>query len=171
VYRRILERTRAAGIASVRSCRSATTEERRVRKLGDGAAGIPNRDDTEGATVNYGSGPSSPSGDDRAGFSASFYVIGRDYFRALGIPIVRGRSFTDAEELSGGGARVAVIDEPLAKRLFPGGDPLGQNIYFPGREEADTRPLEIIGIVRGTRHSLFDRDPAACLPFVALPAT
>jgi predicted permease len=171
LYRRVLERTRALpGIDAV-SIASVVpfgdfSEERRVRKLGDGAAGSPNPNDTEGATVNYGSGPSSPSGDDRAGFSASFYVIGRDYFQALGIPIVRGRSFTDAEELSGGGARVAVIDEPLAKRLFPGGDPLGQRIYFPDREEADTRPLEIVGIVRGTRHSLFDRDP---VPHVFLP--
>jgi predicted permease len=172
LYRRVLERARAlpgieaASIASVVPF-GDFTEERRVRKLGEGAAARPNPDDPGDTTINYGSGPTSPSGDERAGFNASFYVIGRDYFQALGIPIVRGRGFTEAEELSGVGTRVAVIDEPLAKRLFPGGDPLGQSIYFPGRDEPDTRPLEIVGIVRGTRHSLFDREsvPHVFLPF------
>jgi len=171
LYRRVLERTRALPGIEATSLASVVpfgdfTEERRVRKLGDGAPGIPNPDDTGGATVNYGSGASGASGDERTGVSASFYVIGRDYFQALGIPILRGRGFTEAEELSGAGPRVAVIDEPLAKRLFPGGDPLGQNIYFPGRDEADSRPLEIVGIVGGTRHSLFDRNP---VPHVFVP--
>jgi len=170
LYRRVLERTRALPGVEAASLASVVpfgdfTEERRVRKVGDAASGGGQPDDTEGTTVNYGSGPSGP-GDDRGGVSASFYVIGRDYFQALGIPILRGRGFTEAEELSASGPRVAIIDEPLAKRLFPGGTPLGQLVYFPGRDEPDKRPLEIVGLVRGTRHNLFDRDP---VPHVFVP--
>ncbi|MBE3073058.1 MAG: ABC transporter permease, partial [Acidobacteria bacterium] len=171
LYRRLLERARALPGVQTASVASVVpfgdfTEGRRVRRVGDVPAGGPNPDDAGGASVSYGSGRPDGSGDDRNGVNASFYVIGRDYFETLGIPIMLGRGFSEAEELSGSGARVAVIDEPLAKRLFPKGEPLGQSLYFPGRDEADTRPLEIVGVVRGTRHSLFDRDP---VPHVFVP--
>ena len=53
-----------------------------------------------------------------------------DYFRAMGIPVLQGRTFTenDAFETS----RVAIITESLARRCFPNVDPIGRRIY-PGR--------------------------------------
>ena len=172
IFRRVLERARAlpgieaASIASVVPF-GDFTEERRVRKVGAEGPDAPKPGGEEGASVSYGAGGPGDAGNDREGVSASFYIVGRDYFQALGIPILRGRGFTEAEELAGTGPRVAIIDEPLAKRLFPGGDPLGQLVFFPGRDEVDPRPLEIVGVVRGTRHSLFDRDavPHVFVPF------
>jgi ABC-type antimicrobial peptide transport system permease subunit len=172
LYRRVLERARAlpgieaASIASVVPF-GDFTEERRVRKVGAAGPGDSKAGGEEGASVSYGAGGPGGGGNEREGVAASFYIVGRDYFQTLGIPILRGRGFTEAEELAGTGPRVAIIDEPLAKRLFPDGNPLGQSVYFPGRDETDTRPLEIVGIVRGTRHSLFDRDavPHVYVPF------
>jgi len=89
-------------------------------------------------------------------------VVGSDYFASVGLPILRGRDFTAAEEMSGAGAPVVIVDEPLAKELFPDVDPLGQQLLFLERDDSPAGPpLEIVGIVPGLRHSLFDREPVA----------
>ena len=64
----------------------------------------------------------------RPGTSSGWRVIDSDYFSALGIPLLRGRVFSPedrAETLP-----VAVINEALANRVFPGEDPIGQLIKF-----------------------------------------
>jgi hypothetical protein len=107
-----------------------------------------------------------------------YYIVGTDYFRTLGVPVLRGRGFTLAEEQDPGGAAVAIIDEPTARALFPGQDPLGRQIQLPAAEDAapatgngivldsqgDTREvMEVVGIVPGLRHDLFDKSPVAHL--------
>jgi predicted permease len=169
-YRRLLERVRAlpgvqaAGFASVVPFGNFT-DERRLKRVGDQTAADLSSSSAGDGSVSYGAGPTTPT-ETRDGFNASYYVIGRDYFQALGVPVLRGRGFTEAEEQSSSGPRVAIIDEPLARRLFKGADPLGQNVYFPSREAAEARPLEVVGVVAGTRHSLFDREP---VPHVFVP--
>jgi len=69
------------------------------------------------------------------------------FFDTLQIPLVLGRSFSEIECRSG--ARVAVINEALAKRLWPGKDPLGRR-YRGGDSDQWT---EVIGIARTTRSS------------------
>ena len=56
--------------------------------------------------------------------SANHRVISSDYFRALGIPLLRGRTFTnrDAEK----GPKVAVVDDAFVRRYFPDEDPIGR---------------------------------------------
>jgi putative ABC transport system permease protein len=71
-----------------------------------------------------------------------WYDIGPEYFRALGLPILRGRGITDEDEF--GGPLVAVINETFARRHFPGTDPIGRTIRML-EHEADFR---IVGIVR-----------------------
>jgi predicted permease len=170
LYRRLLDHVRslpgvqAASVASVVPF-GDLTEGRQVQRVGQEQAGGPGPDQQGGGSVSYGAGPNAPR-DTRGGIGASYYVIGRDYFQALGIPILRGRGFTETEEQSATGPRVTIVDEPLARRLFRGADPLGQYIYFPGQDEADARPMEVVGIVGGTRHSLFDREPG---PHVFVP--
>jgi len=94
--------------------------------------------------------------------SAIFNVVGHDYFASLGLAVLRGREFTAAEEASPAGAPVALIDEPLAAKLFPGEDPLGQQIEFVNDDETTRgQPMEIVGIVPGLRHDLYDRAPVA----------
>ncbi len=110
--------------------------------------------------------------------SAVNYVVGADYFKTLGIPIVRGRGFTAAEEQNANAPRVAIIDEPLAKLLFPGENPVGQQIRKPPRDEAepvegqgivsstqgdDQEAMEVVGVVAGLRHDMFDKAPVAHL--------
>jgi hypothetical protein len=73
--------------------------------------------------------------------------------------VLRGRGFTEAEESNATGPRVAVIDEPLARRLFKGADPIGQHVYLPDRDAAVRVPMEVVGLVAGTRHSMFDTEP------------
>lgn len=69
-------------------------------------------------------------------------AITRTYFETLGIPLLRGRSFTDQD--TGGAPRVAIISESVARVHFPDQDPIGQRISF-AHDPATWR--EIIGIV------------------------
>ena len=72
------------------------------------------------------------------------YGVAPGYFEAMGIPLRRGRLFNAQDEL-GLPARPVLINESLAKRKFPGQDPIGQRIRFGGRPG---RPWDIIvGVV------------------------
>jgi putative ABC transport system permease protein len=57
----------------------------------------------------------------------SLQGVSPDYFRAMGIPVLRGRVFTESDALESPG--VAVLPESLAKRCFPNEDPIGKRIY------------------------------------------
>lgn len=105
-------------------------------------------------------------------FHARWNSVGADYFSAVGLSILRGRSFTAAEATQPEGPLVAIIDDVLAKKLWPEGDALGQRIQFATDANAKTenKPnemIEIVGIVPSTRHSLFEkqRPGAIYLPF------
>jgi len=58
-------------------------------------------------------------------FSARFDSISSDFFATVGLPILRGRNFTAVETTQPANAPVAIIDEALAKKLWPEGDALG----------------------------------------------
>jgi len=104
------------------------------------------------------------SGDD---WSSSFSVEGRNipekdqpsaelrwatpnYLRTLGIPLRKGRSFTDADRL--GAARVLLISETAARMFFPAGDAIGQKVNFGARGGYEKNEGEIVGIVGDVRH-------------------
>jgi predicted permease len=79
---------------------------------------------------------------------AVFTVIGRDYARVLGLAMLGGRDFTDAELLPGSPERIAIIDDELAKRLWPGEDALGRLIQLFDDEESDPAPtMRVVGII------------------------
>jgi predicted permease len=98
-----------------------------------------------------------------AGRSPSYMIIGTDYFEALGLTMLRGREFTMAEEESPEAPRVAIINEPLARQLFPNEDPLGQMIRIARNEDepagVDFEPMQVVGVAPGLRQSLFDQAP------------
>jgi predicted permease len=73
------------------------------------------------------------------------HVADAGYFKAMGIPLLRGRLFDERDRADG--ARVVVIDQYLADRHFPNGDALGQRLELPGIGGADEVEGEIIGIV------------------------
>ena len=103
--------------------------------------------------------------------SPAYRIVSADYFRTLGLSMVRGREFTAAEEDSNVTARVAIVDELLARQLFPDRDPIGQMIRIARRDREtgtgnDGEPMEIVGIAPGLRDTLFDRAP---VPHVYVP--
>ncbi|MGH9831458.1 MAG: ABC transporter permease [Blastocatellia bacterium] len=78
------------------------------------------------------------------------------YFKTIGIPILRGRNFT-AEDAARA-QRVAMINESLARRVFPNEDPVGKRVSFGApRTQADWR--EIIGVVGDARHHTLEIEP------------
>ena len=72
-------------------------------------------------------------------------AVGEDYFRTLEIPLRRGRVFNRQD--APGAPRVVIINESMAKRYWPGQDPLGKHLGAPGRDY-----FEIVGVVADVRH-------------------
>jgi predicted permease len=73
-----------------------------------------------------------------------------DYFSVLGIPLLRGRSFEDADRKPGSYA--VILNEALAQRLFPAEDPLGRIIRFPQGEGRAGIAHTIIGVTGNTEN-------------------
>ncbi len=87
------------------------------------------------------------------------HYVGPGQFRALGVPLVRGRAFTAADR--GGSNRVAIINEGAARRFWPNEDPIGQRVWFGGGSNFD-RPdssAEIVGIVGDVAYQPVDEHP------------
>jgi len=80
--------------------------------------------------------------------NAEYRVASRDYFGAMGIPLLRGRLFdeTDAPD----GPHAALISESLARTQWPGQDPLGRLIQF-GNMDGDLHPFTVVGVVGDVR--------------------
>ena len=87
---------------------------------------------------------------------ADFCVATEGYFRALGIPLIRGRVF-DARD-GADAPHVAVITQALARDRWPNQDPIGRTIEF-GNMDGDLRLLTIIGIVGDTHEYGLDAPP------------
>jgi len=100
-----------------------------------------------------------------------FREVDSAYFRTLGIPVVRGRDFTPEDMRSPGDA--VLVNQALAARYWPGGDPIGKRITVyksaQGRPEFG-QPVRgtIVGVVGNVRHFSLDTDFA---PEVYLPYT
>ncbi len=73
-----------------------------------------------------------------------------DYFSVLGIPLLRGRAFEDADRKPGSNA--VILNESLALRLFPGEDPLGRIIRFPQGEGRAGVAHTVIGVAGNTQN-------------------
>ena len=98
---------------------------------------------------------------------ADAVAVSPDYFRTMGIKLLRGRVFLPTDD--GRAAKVGVIDELLARRFFGSRDPLGRRVAFS--EISDT--LEIVGVVatiKETGLTAEDR-PAIYAPFSQFPFT
>src|SRR5439155_5709120 len=76
-----------------------------------------------------------------------FRTVTPEYFTALGIPILQGRSFTEEDRVSAG--QVAILSETLARRLFPAEDPLGRQM----RAGLSGPWRTIVGIARDVKNT------------------
>jgi predicted permease len=96
--------------------------------------------------------------------------ISPDYFRTLGVPLLRGRTFDTSDDAEG--AWVAIINEAMADRFWPGEDALGQRFQFFA-DETDRhyqQPIEIVGIVRNKLINLGQpAQPIVYMPFKQWP--
>jgi putative ABC transport system permease protein len=79
-----------------------------------------------------------------------FRVIGSGYFGTMGIPIVRGRDFTDEDNADA--KNVVVISEKTAQHFWPGQDPIGKRLK-PGSSTSKSAWREVIGIVKDVRQN------------------
>ena len=88
-----------------------------------------------------------------SGADADRYTVSWDYMRAMRIPVLRGRGFTEAESRDSS-THVAIVSDALARKLWPAGDALGRSIRIGG---GDDRPwYEVIGVAADARHTGLD---------------
>lgn len=91
---------------------------------------------------------------------ASYQVISANYFQTMRIPLQRGREFSEQDGERE--PRVAIISESLARRYFPGEDPLGRRIAI-GASDADNSTFAVVGVVGDVSRFMFDREPEPTL--------
>ena len=111
--------------------------------------------------------PSDPKAPDPS-VNALYTAITPGYCEALGIRLLRGRDFTQDECENKNGRRVAIIDEELAKKLFPNEEVIGQHIrYTQPPKDGSPNDMEIVGVVSKHRHDV-QNDSIICRVFVPL---
>ncbi|HJQ40301.1 MAG TPA: ABC transporter permease [Thermoanaerobaculia bacterium] len=92
--------------------------------------------------------------------NVDFNPITPGYFRALGLPVVRGRDFTEADMKSK--TPIAIVNEEMARHFWPNGDALG-GVLMDGEERTT-----VVGIVRTTKVRSLREDPT---PVLFIPAS
>ena len=91
---------------------------------------------------------------------ASWLTVSPGYFSAFKIPMLRGREFTDQD--NAGAPAVAIINDEMARKFWPNGDPLNDRILIGkgvGPEFEADPPRQIIGVSGNVRYGGLDRDP------------
>jgi len=81
-------------------------------------------------------------------WSAIYRVVDPGYFATMGVPLVQGRDFSDADHA--GAVPVAIVNQSMAARRWPGESPIGRRISLPGPGNQDA-PLTIVGVVGNAR--------------------
>ena len=92
-----------------------------------------------------------------------FNVIDPDYFQTMKIPLLRGRSFTDADNTAS--LHVAIVNQTMAERFWPGEDPIGKR--FRAGQTGDTL-WQVAGIAQNGKYVILAEDPP---PYFYLPLT
>lgn len=85
--------------------------------------------------------------------TAAYYTVSTDYFRAAGLRVLRGRSFSIDDRLNA--PRVAVINDTMVRRYFADRDPIGQTIRIAGDYDG---PRMIVGVVSDIKQDGLDQD-------------
>jgi len=72
------------------------------------------------------------------------------YFLTLGIPLLQGRDFTELDRTGAPG--VVIVSRKLAEKMWPGGNPIGQQISYPPWQGPRRPPFEVIGVAGDVKH-------------------
>jgi predicted permease len=154
IYRRVLDRVRARPEVASASLASI----------------MPFGDMSDSQTVQR-AGPEIDPNDARnaAGLAtATFTSITHDYFSSVGLNLLAGRDFTASEEMLERGPNVAIIDEPLARKVFGTENAIGQSIQLDDSTHAKPpQVLEVVGVAAGVRDDLFaeSAEPHLYVPY------
>ncbi len=101
------------------------------------------------------------AGDRRRPFErplAYFRVVSPEYFRTLGIPVLRGRVFEERDR----SRRTIILSERAAARLWPGEDPIGKLLHDG---DTDDPLMEVIGVAGDVRVASLEKDPGNVMYF------
>jgi putative ABC transport system permease protein len=92
-----------------------------------------------------------PVSDSTPGLAAALSAVTPAYFDTLRIPLVAGRAFLSADTPTG--RPVAIVNETLARRLWPGRSPIGERLWHAAA------PREVVGVVRDVKVRSLGEDP------------
>lgn len=101
--------------------------------------------------------PSGPVG----GYQIDFDFVSGDYFRAMGIPVLRGRVFSEREALSE--PKVVIVNDALARKYFPKGDAVGKRIHLDTLSGKIDQGWEIVGVVGDIRRRSLTSSVQPCV--------
>jgi predicted permease len=93
---------------------------------------------------------------DPSPFNPETHIVTGDYFDALGIPLLEGRLFTEADEVDE--APVLIVNEAMARRYWPDRNPVGQTLRLFEDDE-----VRIVGVVGNVRHNGITQVPSAAV--------
>jgi putative ABC transport system permease protein len=100
-----------------------------------------------------------PEALDKASANGLSTSVSTGYFKSLGITLLAGRDFTEAESRNRESARVAIVDETLAKKLFPDGNAVGRRVrYTQAPSDGSPAEMEIVGVVSAHRHDVLTKN-------------
>jgi putative ABC transport system permease protein len=88
---------------------------------------------------------------------ADYRIVSPDYFGTMHIPLVAGRMITDADDSTS--QHVTVINQAMAKKFFPGENPLGKRLFELGMDSHRTVPMTVIGVVGDVRSDDLSKGP------------
>ena len=92
--------------------------------------------------------PEPPPGQE---FIGRYRVCTPDYFQTMGIPILKGRAFTEQDKVDA--PRVVIVNETLAQKYWPNQDPINKRMRFTGPLEKNPW-IQVVGVVKDVKHDL-----------------
>ncbi|HKP02926.1 MAG TPA: ABC transporter permease [Chthoniobacterales bacterium] len=102
--------------------------------------------------------------------NTNYYAVTPDYFRAMGIRLVRGRGFTPQDDAKA--PRVAIINETMARQFFPNEDPIGKRINITNGPDTWRQIIGIVGDIKqygvDKATSAQSYEPFAQVPFSSI---
>jgi predicted permease len=155
IYREVLDRVRAT--PAVQSAGLAATVPFGMIQLGRTI-----RRSSEGLAAG------SDSSKQSAEVSCRFNLVSDDYFATLGIPLLQGREFRRSDTNGTNSGRIVVLDEMAAKRLWPGGNAIGQQILLDSLDRSDKEiGAQVVGVVADVQENTLGEglQPHVYLPF------
>jgi predicted permease len=121
-------------------------------------AGLVNRLPLSGQSS---SGPAtldSPDGTLKEIRDVGWRATSAHYFRAMGIPLLRGREFLDTDTATQPG--VVIVDDLMAKAFWPNQEAIGKRLKLGGIDDSRAPWLTVVGVVRHIRHAALDSEAA-----------